>query len=120
MNEEEFINLAKEKFGDKIIVSHLRVSDSDLNKLNKIYENHVTHEDLINYGTHVWLAKEKCPNCNSDLTGILGTFKWGIVHGQGFCSHCNSIEFRFYHYIGDPKLLVQLFSVIGFDKNNNE
>lgn len=114
MNNEEFINLAKEKFSNKVILSYLYLNDLDLNKLNKIYKTHVTHDDLKNYGSHVWLAEEKCPNCNSNLMGLLGTFEWGIIHGQGFCSCCNVVEFKFYHYIGDPKLLVQLFSVIGF------
>lgn len=30
----------------------------------------------------------KCPCCNRDLGGILGTFRWGIVHGEGECGDC--------------------------------
>lgn len=28
----------------------------------------------------------KCPNCDSKLGGFLGTFSWGICHGEGNCS----------------------------------
>jgi len=28
----------------------------------------------------------KCPKCGSTLGGILGSFTWGIAHGEGFCT----------------------------------
>ncbi len=28
----------------------------------------------------------KCPNCGSPLGGLLGSFTWGIVHGEGRCT----------------------------------
>ena len=30
----------------------------------------------------------KCLKCGKSLDGILGTFQWGIVHGEGNCSYC--------------------------------
>lgn len=30
----------------------------------------------------------KCVNCDSALGGLLGSFTWGIVHGEGFCALC--------------------------------
>jgi len=30
-----------------------------------------------------------CVCCGHSLTGIFGTFTWGICHGEGYCGHCN-------------------------------
>jgi predicted amidophosphoribosyltransferase len=30
----------------------------------------------------------KCISCGSDLVGFLGTFRWGIEYGEGFCREC--------------------------------
>lgn len=30
----------------------------------------------------------RCLNCNSALTGLFGTFKHGLTHGEGYCSKC--------------------------------
>lgn len=30
-------------------------------------------------------AGSKCPKCGSALGGLLGSFQWGIVHGEGEC-----------------------------------
>jgi hypothetical protein len=49
--------------------------------------------------THV-----KCPCCGSRVYGggildaLLGTFEWGIVHGDGFCSRCKW-PIRMYHFV---------------------
>jgi len=43
-----------------------------------------------------------CLNCGSSLNGfLLGTFQWGIVHGEGFCSKCHWPA-RLYHYLKLP------------------
>lgn len=31
----------------------------------------------------------RCAGCGSYLGGYLGTFRWGIVHGEGACSVCH-------------------------------
>jgi hypothetical protein len=41
----------------------------------------------------------KCLKCDKPLTGALGTFQWGIVHGEGVCISCGW-PCRGYH---DPK-----------------
>ena len=28
-----------------------------------------------------------CPNCDSQLDGMMGCFQWGMVHGEGNCTH---------------------------------
>ena len=30
----------------------------------------------------------KCLKCDAQLTGILGSFMWGLVNGEGTCSSC--------------------------------
>ncbi len=30
----------------------------------------------------------KCPKCGSTLPGLLGSFTWGLVNGEGKCSCC--------------------------------
>jgi hypothetical protein len=46
-----------------------------------------------------------CVGCGSLLTGglsglLLGTFDWGIVHGEGYCRECH-YPVRMYHYLPD-------------------
>ena len=43
----------------------------------------------------------RCP-CGSHLGGFLGTFTWGIVHGEGFCSLCKHPA-RGVHYIANAE-----------------
>jgi hypothetical protein len=31
---------------------------------------------------------EKCVQCDSSLTGLFGSFRWGIVNGEGSCCVC--------------------------------
>jgi hypothetical protein len=41
---------------------------------------------------------DRCVMCGSELSGIFGSFMWGIVHGEGECSHCR-YPARAYHYV---------------------
>lgn len=34
------------------------------------------------------MQPQKCIGCGRLLTGILGTWRWGIAHGVGECSSC--------------------------------
>lgn len=47
----------------------------------------------------------RCLNCETVLSGALGSFQWGIVHGEGRCSKCGW-PCRAYHYPkhGDEKI----------------
>ena len=41
---------------------------------------------------------DKCLNCRRILVGfLLGSFTWGIIHGEGMCSYCGWPA-RAYHY----------------------
>jgi len=47
----------------------------------------------------------RCPSCDAPLWhggGVLdalcSTFRWGLVHGDGFCGRCRW-PVRFYHYL---------------------
>ncbi len=34
------------------------------------------------------LGGQRCLNCDAVLSGVLGSFQWGIAHGEGTCSSC--------------------------------
>lgn len=42
----------------------------------------------------------ECLKCGERLDGLMGTFKWGLVHGEGSCSGCGW-PCRVYH---SPKM----------------
>lgn len=42
----------------------------------------------------------KCPGCGNKLGGFLGTFRWGLAHGEGGCSECG-YPCRGHHRIDD-------------------
>ena len=49
-----------------------------------------------------------CPACRRELGGLLGTFQWGIAHGEGNCGNCGW-PVRMYHRIEkDGEELVHL------------
>jgi len=112
---DEFVKLAKEKFGDKVYIGKIIIGDENLDAVGKYLNYNITKEDLENYGNKVWLIEPKCPNCGSDLDDVFDGFKWGLAHGYGFCSHCNSVDFQYYHYIIDSKRPLELFAISGFN-----
>lgn len=114
MEQKEFFELAKETFGNKVNVNVLTISDEELEKLNKSYGTYFSKSDIFAYGKHVWLIGDDCPHCGESLFGLFGGFQWGIVHGEGYCSNCDKVAFRYYHYVLDGSKPLQLFSVVGF------
>jgi len=68
--------------------------------------------EVINEYLKIFVADKKCINCEEDLSGLFGTFNWGIVHGEGSCSNCG-YPARGRHYIKLKKLVVD-------DKEKNE
>lgn len=44
------------------------------------------------------LRGPQCLKCKKPLSGLLGTFQWGIAHGEGRCANCGWPA-RAYHYI---------------------
>ena len=45
-------------------------------------------------------VSKKCIVCGSTLTGLFGSFEWGIAHGEGYCSNCG-YPARAYHTVND-------------------
>ena len=43
----------------------------------------------IYLNSFTYIEGGRCPSCGRSLTGFLiGTFEWGIAHGEGHCSAC--------------------------------
>lgn len=42
----------------------------------------------------------RCLKCGCDLSGLLGTFQWGMVNGEGTCTNCDW-PCRAHHYPKD-------------------
>ena len=114
LDTDEFAKLAIEKYGDKVFCCSIKTSQNTLDRINTVFESIplITQKDFDDYGKYVWLRDDKCPECDADLLGLLGSFSWGIVHGIGNCSHCNKTMFRYYHYINGAKF--NMFSLEGF------
>lgn len=117
LEHEGFAKRANEKYPGKFYDGVLEVSDETLQELNETIKPDppLTREDFINYGPQLWLLEPKCPECNSDLGGFLGTFSWVIEHGVGECCECGLL-FRYYHYIraGDSKTRLNGYALRGF------
>ena len=43
----------------------------------------------------------RCISCDCVLSGLFGTFEWGIAHGEGYCSKCG-YPARAFHKIDEP------------------
>jgi hypothetical protein len=110
---EEFYDLATKEFGDKFTIKSIQITDENLDKFNGEHNCHVTKEEIEDY-KQVWLLENKCPKCDADLFGFFGTFTWGLAHGYGYCEGCNTVSFKYYHYIGDCKTPLQALSLSGF------
>lgn len=115
MEQEEFYEYVTNRYGDKVSCNVLTISEENLQDLN----NHgytLTADDFKNY-KHAWLVDQTtCPECGEPLGGLFGYFKWGIVHGEGYCSNCNKVGFRYYHYLGDCKKPLEIYAVSGVVK----
>lgn len=111
---ESFYKVASEEFGeDKFSISGIQISQENLDKFNSEHSCNLTIEDFDSYKA-VWVLSGKCPNCDSELGGLFGSFTWGIVHGNGYCNECKKTSFQLYHYVKDCKYPIQAYSLIGF------
>jgi len=123
MSRDEFLSAASEQFGSKVVVQTLSVSEQDAEKLG------LTAEAIGEYPPQAWIPEigeaYGCPVCDHALGGFLGSFRWGLIHGEGECSACNKALFRYYHYImrGRPEATLgsskrypplKLFALVGF------
>lgn len=108
-----FLDTIAKQFGDKVVIRTITLSDDSLAKLNKKLGTNITHQDLADYGVWPWLLGEDCPNCGEPLLGLFGRFTWHeIQHGDGVCSNCGKVEFRYYHYVRGQRL--SALAVIGW------
>lgn len=46
------------------------------------------YKDTLDHYFASFVPGNLCPLCGSQISGILGTFTWGTVVGEGYCSHC--------------------------------
>lgn len=53
-------------------------------------------EKLENYFSNFLTPRENCVLCGESLLGLLGSFTWGLAHGEGFCYKCG-YPARAYH-----------------------
>lgn len=124
---KQFIKDVVEKFGEKVNVRLLSFSQDSLDRINAILikdrQEHqfdgefkpLTNQDFENYGEMAWLQDgEHCPQCGAKLLGLFGSLQWTVRHGVGQCSECGQVEFRYYHYVGENQVLMQILAVVGF------
>ena len=45
-------------------------------------------------------GSNRCVKCNKRIDGIIGSFQWGLAHGEGHCCECG-YPMRGHHYIKD-------------------
>lgn len=108
---EDFLNLAKSRYGDKVIIKKIT------------YKGNARKKDLVfakavkAYPEQAWVKEGICPECDAELGGLFGTFTWSIIHGIGYCALCEKTEFRFYHYpLEESNQKIMAFALIGFPK----
>lgn len=58
-------------------------------------------EEAQPYFDHFLAVRKDCVSCGLALTGWLGSFVWGLAHGEGYCSSC-SYPCRALHVIQTP------------------
>lgn len=108
--KEEFFKIAKEKFGDKIVVHTLGIYEEDLPRFNKDCGTDFTLDDFLAYGEHAWVKGEgNCPKCGDPTSWCLS---WSLQHGVMHCG-CGAL-FRYYHYLKPNTKPIRALSLIGF------
>jgi len=56
--------------------------------------------EACNQYLYGFASGSSCPNCGATLGGLMGSFRWGIAHGEGNCNQCGW-PCRAYHNIKD-------------------
>ncbi len=135
MKREQFNQLAKATFGDKVIIRGIDITDEALAELNakmkSAYEAAMLkdpgpfppfvpykREDLDSYPEYPWVVGDNCPVCNTPLDGLFGSFAWGMIHGEGYCTECRHHKqgtyFRLYHYVTERARPLVGYALVGF------
>lgn len=63
---------------------------ADFDSIFKIKKGELPEEDreeIDEYLSH-FVAENDCIACGEPVGGLFGHFKWGIVHGEGYCANC--------------------------------
>jgi len=56
--------------------------------------------ESLNAYLKAFISQTNCPGCDSPIGGILGSFRWGICSGEGYCNQCGYLM-RAVHKIKD-------------------
>lgn len=54
-----------------------------------------------------------CFGCGATLTGLLGSFTWGLAHGEGACASCGWPG-RGLHYLGHAPVIIPVQFVLQY------
>lgn len=121
MDRVEFLYAAVGKFGKRISLAPMNFPGHRFTiKAQSLSQpdNEELVKGMSSYPLQAWLLPKEgeelmtCPECNTAISGLFGSFEWGIIHGIGFCNKCKKVEFRYYHYVG--KICLQAWAVAGF------
>jgi len=74
---------------------------TDVATAKYLEELQATNEEEREKWTEIVWGLEECStdiclDCGWRLGGLLGTFTWGIIHGQGSCHNCG-FPYQYYH-----------------------
>ena len=75
------------------------VSGQDAQKVTDIVNNYLkdfAKPKKSDAADNLIQGNTKCLMCDAILGGVLGSFRWGIAHGEGICSNCG-YPCRAYH-----------------------
>jgi hypothetical protein len=100
-------------------VPRFRAADlfSKIDELRASEEEAALDQELVRWdaylATFAKLTDGKCLCCGTSLRcplgmGIFGGFEWGMVHGEGHCSHCG-YPMRGHHRVKDLGKIDNLF-----------
>lgn len=108
--QDKFCKSAIKIFGDKVRMITL-ASDLPYKWVCQNPQSPPTEEEIASLLPVIIPVDGKCPVCKDPL---YCTFEWKIQHGLGYCSNCNEVEIRRYHYIRDNKIRVVFDELVGF------
>lgn len=84
----------------------LQVTGEDREKMLAVLNEYLKDfqaPDIPPGGANFLMGGLRCANCGKTLDGLLGTFSWGMAHGEGACAACGW-PCRGCHYIKVPFL----------------
>lgn len=77
-------NIDHNALARRIAMPHCTISDIGIEAVSEDGQPLVDH---INEYLHQFASTGgKCPKCDAKLGGLLGSFTWGLCHGEGICT----------------------------------